>query len=483
MEITYDYLDENQTVLYSKVKTIQEGGSKSFFWKRKENGIEVNNLTGCKKVLFNLPLISYGISKNLPIFVVEGEKDVKTLRAQNLVATTTPTSLEWNKEYTHMLQAADVVVLYDNDKTGIKRKELICKHLYGHTKRLRVIDLPGLEYREKHGLDITDWFEQGHSKAELLDLLNNTPDYTPPHDTGGVVAVNFKQLIYLEIKKPEVLLSPFLWSQGLVLLYAKRGVGKTHLALGIAYAVAIGGSFLKWHASQPRKVLYIDGEMSAYSMQDRLKKMNTTEHELGLLEQNLSIITPDLQSTAMPNLSSQKGRELIEKFIDDKDLIIIDNLSSLFRSGSENEAESWMPVQEWALDLRRREKTILFVHHAGKSGLQRGTSKREDALDVIIGLRHSDNYQAQEGARFEVHFEKTRHFAGEDAEPFQAQLFTDEVGHTKWEISDVDTDPEVAHIANMRKEGKTYVEIMGTTQLTKSQVETRINKARQAGLI
>ena len=45
------------------------------------------------------------------------------------------------------------------------------------------------------------------------------------------------------------------------MVYAKRGVGKTHFALGVAYAVAAGAKFLSWQAETPRKVLYIDGEM------------------------------------------------------------------------------------------------------------------------------------------------------------------------------------------------------------------------------
>lgn len=47
------------------------------------------------------------------------------------------------------------------------------------------------------------------------------------------------------------------------MIYAPRGVGKTHVALGIAYAVTSGGQFLGWQASKPRGVLYLDGEMPA----------------------------------------------------------------------------------------------------------------------------------------------------------------------------------------------------------------------------
>ena len=67
-------------------------------------------------------------------------------------------------------------------------------------------------------------------------------------------------------------------------------------------------------------------------------------------------------------------------------------------------------------------RAVLFVHHAGKGGPQRGTSRKEDVLDSVIALRRPEDYKASEGARFEVHFEKTRGFTGPDAEPFEATL-------------------------------------------------------------
>ena len=69
--------------------------------------------------------------------------------------------------------------------------------------------------------------------------------------------------------------------------------------------------------------------------------------------------------------------------------MILDNLSALCVSGKENEGESWLPVQRWALRLRQRGISVLFVHHAGKGGAQRGTSRREDLLDVVINLPSS----------------------------------------------------------------------------------------------
>jgi len=59
----------------------------------------------------------------------------------------------------------------------------------------------------------------------------------------------------------------------------------------------------------------------------------------------------------------------------------------------QNDAESRVPVAEWALELRRQGKAVLFVAHAGKSKQQRGTSKKDDVMDVVIKLGHTQDYQ------------------------------------------------------------------------------------------
>ena len=124
----------------------------------------------------------------------------------------------------------------------------------------------------------------------------------------------------------------------------------------------------------------------------------------------------------MPHSFATKT-ESIEKLITEQTkLIVMDNISTLIRSGKENEGESWLPVQEWALRLRSRGKTVLFIHHSGKGGQQRGTSRREDVLDTVIALKKPADYKQQDGAHFEVHFEKNRGLYGDDVKPFEVRL-------------------------------------------------------------
>ena len=104
------------------------------------------------------------------------------------------------------------------------------------------------------------------------------------------------------------------------------------------------------------------------------------------------------------------------------DLLILDNLSTLLTTGSEGASDSWLPMQHWLLRLRRKGIAVLRIHHAGVNGKQRGTSRREDALDTVIGLRRPADYSPEQGARFEVHVEKARTLVGDGALPFEAAI-------------------------------------------------------------
>ena len=74
-------------------------------------------------------------------------------------------------------------------------------------------------------------------------------------------------------------------------------------------------------------------------------------------------------------------------------------------------------------EVRRSGIAVLFIHHAGTNGRQRGTSRREDALDTVIALRRPEDYSLEHGARFEIHFEKLRNRVdGAGAVPFEAGL-------------------------------------------------------------
>lgn len=289
-------------------------------------------------------------------------------------------------------------------------------------------------------------------------------------------AITVTELLRFEFKPHEYILDPWLTTQSLNMIFGYRGVGKTHISLGIAYAVASGGKFLKWQAPKPRGVLFIDGEMPGDSLKKRMADIITNSEQGN--PPNLIFLTPDLQEFGMPDLATASGQKLVEQYITDEvDLIIVDNLSCLVRSGKENDGESWLPIQEWVLRLRATGKSVLFIHHSNKNGGQRGTSRKEDVLDNVICLKHPINYASDQGALFELHFEKARHLYGEDIDPFEAQLVTDGFGKQYWRVKllEQSTYEKVTVLAN---EGLNQKEIAEELDIHKSTVSRHIKNAR-----
>ena len=81
------------------------------------------------------------------------------------------------------------------------------------------------------------------------------------------------QLLTIKIPEREAILEPWLLTQSISMIHAYRGVGKTHVALGVFYAIGTGGEFLAWRAPQAPPVFYIDGETPAAALRDRLAKL------------------------------------------------------------------------------------------------------------------------------------------------------------------------------------------------------------------
>src|SRR5439155_4198582 len=108
-------------------------------------------------------------------------------------------------------------------------------------------------------------------------------------------------------------------------------------------------------------------------------------------------------------------------------VLILDNLSTLASGMRENEADSWELVSNWLLDLRRRKIALVIVHHAGRSGEMRGTSKREDNVFWIIALDDTKkNADDKRGARFISRFTKPSRNTQEEVPAYEWHLVTDE---------------------------------------------------------
>jgi hypothetical protein len=183
-------------------------------------------------------------------------------------------------------------------------------------------------------------------------------------------------------------------------------------------------------------------------------------------------LTADQAPDGLPDLGTPDGQKLFEPYLEGFDLIVVDNLSTLCRTGAENEADSWGVMQAWAVKQRSAGRSVLLVHHAGKGGAQRGTSRREDVLGTVIQLKHPNGYKHSEGANFEIHFTKARGFFGADAEPLEAQLLPD----GSWKYSRLSV-AQAEDAVNLYKSGKNMREVANELRISPSTVSGHINDA------
>ena len=265
-----------------------------------------------------------------------------------------------------------------------------------------------------------------------------------------------------------------------LLIGGASGVGKTHVGMGITYAISSGGKFMRWEAPRPRRALYVDGEMPQELLQERGLSLAASAPYQPPSDDYFTLLSMDRQDLGTTiNLALPEHQAEIEAKLDGVEFLVIDNLSTLVNGGRENDAESWNEMQGWLLHLRRRGITVLLVHHTGRGENARGTSKREDVLDTVIHLKRPENYDPEEGARFEVHLTKARGVYGDAALPFEAKLDVVD-GRDNWTCT-VLRDRELDEVERLSREGGTVRDIAAELNLSKSKVNRLQAKLRAEG--
>jgi putative DNA primase/helicase len=305
------------------------------------------------------------------------------------------------------------------------------------------------------------------ARVESAALLTRSlQDVRPTRIVSG------KELLQMDVEPREYIIDGLLPCRSMAEIFSWRGVGKTYFALTLADAASSAKKFLHWEVTKPRRVLFVDGELDAATLQQRLKG-------LGAGTDNLKLLCCDMQDDPFPNLATIRAQNMIEDALGDVQLLILDNLSALAPSSNESEGEDWIAIQTWLLDLRRRGIATIFLHHAGHSGWSRGTTRREDLLDLVIELRRPKDYVATEGLRLELHFTKTRGLLGLGAEPIEARLETDLDGKLIWATRNLE-DLREKQILDLRASGSSIREIAEATGIPRSTVDRILNTSRRA---
>jgi hypothetical protein len=164
---TYDYTDEQGQLLYQVIRY----EPKSFSQRRPDGkGGWIYNLEGVRRVLYRLPEFLSGPD---PVIVVEGEKDVESLRRLGLNATTNPMGAgKWRDEFSESLRGREVIIIPDNDPEGLQHVCIVARSLLGKAAKVKIAHLPeGVK-------DASEALERwAHPLDELSSLLSSAEEY------------------------------------------------------------------------------------------------------------------------------------------------------------------------------------------------------------------------------------------------------------------------------------------------------------------
>ncbi|MGA2223744.1 MAG: AAA family ATPase [Syntrophobacteraceae bacterium] len=303
-------------------------------------------------------------------------------------------------------------------------------------------------------------------------------EQSPPRWEDAILEAN--DFLCMPIPEKRTFLEPWVQEQSIILITGWRGTGKTWFALFALDAITRGVALGPWKCTQSAPCLYLDGEMAAIDVQNRLKATGISESKpAGLyIYSDAWASQLNLPRASLLNPEWRDGMKeiLLKKEIK---LWVIDNIAALTPGIDENSKQEWDPISRWLLDLRFAGISTLLLHHEGKKNEQRGTSAREDVLDISISLQKPPDYKTEDGARFIVRFTKHRIASNylpliADTE-FQVDTTSGRATYTCKYIKK-DNRLEVLKMFNVGKRAKEIAETLKITPGYVSQIKSKAEK-------
>ena len=136
--------------------------------------------------------------------IVEGEKDVETLKKLGVPATTNSGGAKkWHHEFSEYLRGKRVIVLPDNDDVGREHAQLIARDLYGIAAEVKIVECSTLPKG-----DVTDYIEKENGTWDALKAkIDATAVFAPDLTEKGrareanLTAFSNFELVEVETKR------------------------------------------------------------------------------------------------------------------------------------------------------------------------------------------------------------------------------------------------------------------------------------------
>lgn len=172
-DVVADYLypDETGALLY-RVRRFE---SKDFLPQHMNGSNQWKNGYGDRRVPFGLDRLA-ALPPGSTVHYSEGEKDALNLQAAGFEVTTHPGGVNgYRDEYAHYLAGFNLVIWAHNDDAGRIMADRVARSAHPVTASVKVIHFEG----NPKGYDVSDYLAEGHTRADLLALVEPSPFFDP----------------------------------------------------------------------------------------------------------------------------------------------------------------------------------------------------------------------------------------------------------------------------------------------------------------
>jgi hypothetical protein len=222
--------------------------------------------------------------------------------------------------------------------------------------------------------------------AATPQTANEGPPVAPEptfDETLAAMLIDWGEFWNQDHKAAEWLAEPVLAQGRSTAIFAPGGTGKSLLSLYMAACIATGRK-LFGRPVDPHNVLYLDYEMTADDLAERLEQMGFGD-DCDLSRLHYALLP------SLPGLDEPEGGKAVVRMAEmvDAALVVIDTFGRAVH-GDENDADTVRSWYRWTgLHLKHDGRAFLRVDHAGKDTTkgQRGTSAKNDDVDVVWEMR------------------------------------------------------------------------------------------------
>lgn len=362
----YIYTDEAGDPLIRVTRTYPKG----FRQERWEGGTWKSRVLDTRRTVYNLP----EVAKADDLWMVEGEKDVESLRMEGVVATTLMGGTgKWKDEYANQLRGKTIQIIADRDKAsrnghfpGLEGALKVRNGLRGIAKGLQVW-LPPEGYK-----DVTDMLNAGLGLGDLVLHEFDTSTFEPMDWESW------------SSSDTTWLLEPYIPAGSRVLAFGPAGSLKSLWAMWVAIQLAKEG----------HKTAYFSLEMSPREVAKRLNKMQPPKDRFKLFRRLSFDSSEDLAAAC----------DLLRGY----SLIVIDSWSSVHGDQNNNDEIARLDREFFLPLIEETNASLLVLDNTGQPMMTnqgkitptwaRGASAKGDKMDVTIMFERpeeSDNHTAR----------------------------------------------------------------------------------------